>query len=52
MEDSEPSVIDPICHMTLTPSTARFDQMYDGVKHYFCGKGCLKEFRNLHKGAA
>jgi len=42
--DSEPTVIDPICHMSLTPSTASYTAEYDGVRHYFCGKGCLKEF--------
>jgi DNA-binding transcriptional ArsR family regulator len=50
-EDAEPTVVDPICHMHLTPSTSQHTQEYDGVRHYFCGKGCLKEFITLHKGA-
>lgn len=45
----EPVVIDPICHMHLTPSTAACTTEYGGVRHYFCGKGCLKEFNS--KGA-
>lgn len=50
VEDAEPTVNDPICHMSLTPSSASYTSEYDGVRHYFCGKGCLKEFNGLHKG--
>jgi len=46
--DAEPTVTDPICHMDLTPSTASYTAEYDGVRHYFCGKGCLKEFHASH----
>lgn len=42
----EPEVIDPICQMQLTPSTAACTTEYGGVRHYFCGKGCLKLFMN------
>ncbi|MFH1244753.1 MAG: metalloregulator ArsR/SmtB family transcription factor [bacterium] len=48
LEEAEPTVIDPICHMHLTPSSASYTSMYDGVRHYFCGKGCLKEFHAHH----
>lgn len=51
LEDSEPTVIDPVCKMHLTPSIASHTTEYDGIRHYFCGKGCLKDFNNLHKGA-
>lgn len=51
MADAEPTVIDPICHMHLTPSAANYTTEYDGVRHYFCGKGCLKQFNISHKGA-
>jgi DNA-binding transcriptional ArsR family regulator len=50
MSEVEPTVIDPICHMHLTPNTSSYTAEYDGVRHYFCGKGCLKEFNALHKG--
>ena len=50
IEDREPLVTDPICRMKLTPGSAGFTTEYDGVRHYFCGKGCLKEFNTLHKG--
>lgn len=48
MNEVEPTVVDPICHMHLTPSTASYTADYDGVRHYFCGKGCLKEFHASH----
>lgn len=51
VEDSEPTVIDPVCLMHLTPSAASYTAEYDGVRQYFCGKGCLKEFNSEHKGA-
>lgn len=44
----EPIVIDPICGMKLTPSTANYTEEYNGVREYFCGKGCLKEFHASH----
>lgn len=50
VDDAEPTVIDPICRMHLTPSTSNYTKEYDGVRHYFCGKGCLKEFSSLHEG--
>ena len=48
MTQAEPTVIDPICHMSLTPSSASCTAEYDGVRLYFCGKGCLKEFHASH----
>ncbi len=49
IQDSEPTVIDPICYMHLTPSSCAYTVEYDGVRHYFCGKGCKKEFYAKHK---
>lgn len=45
---TEPTVIDPICHMALTPSSASYTAEYGGVRHYFCGKGCMQEFHATH----
>jgi DNA-binding transcriptional ArsR family regulator len=45
---AEPTVVDPICHMHLTPETASYTTEYAGVRHYFCGRGCLKEFHVNH----
>ena len=48
MLPTEPTVVDPICQMSLTPSTARYTTEYGGVRHYFCGKGCLNLFNTRH----
>lgn len=49
-EAEEPTVIDPICLMELTPKTASHIYTYDGVRHYFCAGGCYKEFISQRKG--
>ena len=41
---TEPAVTDPVCGMELTPRSADFSAEYGGVRHYFCGKGCLTQF--------
>jgi len=48
VENAEPTVIDPICHMHLTPSTAAYTDEYNGVRQYFCGKGCYNKFRKTN----
>ncbi|MFH2019531.1 MAG: hypothetical protein ABII80_02880, partial [bacterium] len=48
VEDTEPTVVDPICQMCLTPSTAAHTDEYNGVRQYFCGKGCHNEFRKKY----
>lgn len=48
-ETGEPTVIDPVCLMELTPKTAAHTYTYDGVRHYFCAGGCYKEFIHTHK---
>jgi xanthine dehydrogenase accessory factor len=40
---------DPVCGMTVDPETARaagLSAEHDGLTYYFCGKGCLLEFRD------
>lgn len=51
VENTDPTVIDPVCHMHLTPRVTNYTSEYDGVRHYFCGKGCLKQYNRSHKGA-
>lgn len=46
----EPTVIDPVCHMKLKPSLTHVTAEYNGVRHYFCGQGCYREFGELHRG--
>jgi Cu+-exporting ATPase len=41
--------IDPVCGMTVDPGTARLAGLiteHEGTTYYFCGKGCLLEFRD------
>lgn len=45
----EPSVIDPVCQMVLTPTSARYTTTYNGVCHYFCGRGCYQTYIKGHK---
>lgn len=48
-DNKEPTVTDPICQMSLTPSTSAYVCSYDGIRHYFCGKGCMHKFAQSHK---
>jgi Cu+-exporting ATPase len=44
-----PEAIDPVCGMTVAPaqaSAAGLSIEYDGTTYYFCGRGCLLEFRD------
>lgn len=45
---ADPIVVDPVCGMRLTTRTAIYHANYNGVRHYFCGAGCLKEFHASH----
>lgn len=36
--------IDPVCKMTVDPSTAKHAAEVDGVQYYFCAPGCKKSF--------
>jgi Cu+-exporting ATPase len=40
---------DPVCGMTVAPSLAEAAGLsieHHGTTYYFCGKGCLLEFRD------
>ena len=40
---------DPVCGMQVDPETARARGLtftYEGREYFFCGKGCLLEFRD------
>lgn len=50
--EHEPKVIDPVCLMELTPATAHCTAEYAGVRHYFCGKGCLNKFQSKNRRLA
>ena len=51
------SVIDPVCGMTVDPSSAAGYFEHEGRTYYFCSQHCLHKFREdperfLHGGAA
>ena len=42
---TEVSVKDPVCGMTVNPSTARYSHSYAGKTYYFCCAHCLEKFQ-------
>jgi YHS domain-containing protein len=37
---------DPVCGMAVDPTTGELSFEYQGKTYWFCGKGCLLEFRD------
>ena len=37
-------VTDPVCGMTVDPTSAKYDSYVDGVRHVFCGAKCKAKF--------
>ncbi|MBI4002964.1 MAG: HAD-IC family P-type ATPase, partial [Nitrospira defluvii] len=37
--------LDPVCGMTVQPSTAAGSYLHEGKTYYFCCQGCLEKFR-------
>lgn len=44
METTTTTATDPVCGMTVDPSTARRMSEYQGTTFYFCSPGCKKAF--------
>jgi Cu+-exporting ATPase len=42
---SSPGAIDPVCGMTVDPSSAPASVEYEGHKYYFCHPNCAQKFR-------
>jgi Cu+-exporting ATPase len=38
--------IDPVCGMEVDTTTSLLSYEYDGKTYWFCGKGCLLEFKD------
>ena len=38
--------IDPVCGMQVDDTTALLWHEHDGITYWFCGKGCLLEFKD------
>jgi P-type Cu+ transporter len=50
-------VVDPVCGMTIDPTTAADEAAFEGETYYFCSKGCKAKFdadphRYLHSAAS
>ncbi|WP_428307863.1 heavy metal translocating P-type ATPase [Lacipirellula sp.] len=39
-----PRALDPVCGMTVNPSTAKLHAEHAGQNYYFCSRGCLEKF--------
>jgi Cu+-exporting ATPase len=42
---SDAGVLDPVCGMTVNPSTAAASVEHDGKKYYFCHPNCARKFQ-------
>jgi YHS domain-containing protein len=38
------TAVDPVCHMTVNKSTAKFTSVYNGKTYYFCSASCKETF--------
>ena len=38
--------IDPVCGMEVDDTTSKLSLEHDGTTYWFCGKGCLLEFKD------
>lgn len=38
--------IDPVCGMEVDTSTSELSWEYEGTTYWFCGRGCLLEFKD------
>ncbi len=45
MQDLMPVVVDPVCGMRISPKTASCAETWKGENYFFCGSGCLKQFK-------
>jgi YHS domain-containing protein len=38
--------IDPVCGMEVDTTTSELSYEYEGKTYWFCGRGCLLEFKD------
>ncbi len=46
MSDEHRMAIDPVCGMKVDTTTSQLSIEHDGTIYWFCGRGCLLEFRD------
>ncbi len=44
-QQSDKTVIDPVCGMTINPLSAAGSLQHEGKMYYFCSQSCLQKFR-------
>jgi YHS domain-containing protein len=44
-DDQTKTAIDPVCGMTVDTATSQLSIEHAGTVYWFCGRGCLLEFR-------
>lgn len=45
-DDASTIATDPVCGMEVDTKTSHLSHDHDGRTYWFCGKGCLLEFRD------
>src|SRR5687768_1003909 len=45
MSPTPSEVIDPVCGMSIDPSDAAGEHVYQGQTYFFCNPGCLAKFK-------
>jgi YHS domain-containing protein len=45
-DEPKKTAIDPVCGMTVDTTTSQLSIEHSGTVYYFCGRGCLLEFRD------
>ena len=46
MTNETTTATDPVCGMMIDTTTSQLSLEHDGKIYWFCGKGCLLEFRD------
>jgi YHS domain-containing protein len=45
-EEAMAIAIDPVCGMEVDTATSELSFEYEGTTYWFCGRGCLLEFKD------
>jgi P-type Cu+ transporter len=46
MDERPSSATDPVCGMDVDTTTSQLSLLHAGEVYWFCGRGCLLEFRD------
>jgi Cu+-exporting ATPase len=45
MSEKSTTVVDPVCGMTIDPTSAAGSAEYEGRTYYFCSNHCVESFK-------